>query len=110
MTFNRNVPPETQQEIRNLWGNTAGQLHYEKYLDLPSLIGKLRTKTFLDIKNKVMHMLQGWKEWLLSQGGKEILIKAMALAILTHSMSCFLLPKLLLTELESLMAKFWWRQ
>lgn len=51
--------------------------------------------------------LQGWKEHLLSQGGKEVLLKVVALAI-PYLMSYFLLPNQLIKELESLMAKFWW--
>lgn len=46
----------------------------------------------------------------MSQGGKEILIKDVAMSILTYTMSYFKLPKKLCTELETLMTQFWWRQ
>lgn len=62
---------------------------------------------FSDIKAKVWQQLQSWKGKLLSQGGKEILLKAVALAVPTFTMSCFKLPSSLCTELESLMANFW---
>lgn len=57
-----------------------------------------------------MARLQTWKEKLLSQGEKEILLKAIALAIPTHVMSYFKLPFTLINELESLMMNFWWVQ
>ena len=38
---------------------------------------------------------------------KEILIKAVAQAVLSYSMSCFLLPKKLCEELTSLVRQFW---
>ena len=54
--------------------------------------------------------LTGWKEKFLSMAGKEILIKAVVQALPTHTMSCFLLPKSLCDELNSMVSNFWWRQ
>lgn len=50
----------------------------------------------------------GWKGKLLSNAGREILIKAVAQATLTYMMSCFLLPELLCNDLNSLARNFWW--
>ena len=54
--------------------------------------------------------LSGWKEKILSIGGREILIKAVARAISTYTMSCFQLPKGLCDEIESMTRRFWWGQ
>lgn len=51
--------------------------------------------------------LQEWKEKLLSQGDKEILIKVVAMPILNFTMSCFKLPKHFCIKLEQLMVQFW---
>ena len=83
--------------------------HY-KYLGLPSIIGRSKTKVFVEVKERVAKKLSGWKEKLLSMGGREILIKAVAQAIPTYTMSCFLLPKSLCDEIEGMMRKFWWGQ
>lgn len=47
---------------------------------------------------------------LLSQGGKEILLKVVALAISMFSISCFKLPTTFCVEIERIMRNFWWEQ
>ena len=81
---------------------------YEKYLGLPSLVGRNKKSSFNYIKERVWRKLQGWEEKLLSQAGREILIKAVAQAIPTYSMNCFKLPIGLCNEIEGLIRKFWW--
>ena len=50
--------------------------------------------------------MQGWKERLLSQGGREILIKAVLQAMPTFTMGCFKIPKSLCKDIEALIRKF----
>jgi len=54
--------------------------------------------------------LSGWKETLLSNAGKEILIKTVAQAVPTFTMSIFQLPNALYEEMTSMVQKFWWDQ
>ena len=70
-------------------------------------MGKNKRSTFNDIKEKLGRKLSGWKEKMLSKAGKEILIKAVALAIPTYTMSCFKLPDNLCDELTAMIRKFW---
>ena len=51
-----------------------------------------------------------FKEKLLSKFGKEILIKAVAQAIPTYSISCFKILDALCEEMTSLIRNFWWGQ
>lgn len=74
------------------------------------MVGRGKRKAFFEIKDRVWHKLQVWKEKNLSRSGKEILIKAMALSIPTYIMSYFKLSKSLCTKLESFIARFWWGQ
>ena len=64
----------------------------------------------MEIKERVGRKLFGWKEKIISLGGREVLIKAVTQAIPTYTMSCFQLPKGLCDEIESMMRKFWWGQ
>ena len=47
---------------------------------------------------------------MLSQAGKEILIKAVAQAIPTYTMSVFKLPDTLCDKMTCMVHSFWWGQ
>lgn len=95
--------------IQSMWC-IRSQQQYEKYLRLPPIIGRSKKRAFAGIKTNLWHKLQSWKGKLLSQRGKEILLKVVSLAVLTYTMSCFKLPMTFSKELEGLMANFWWGQ
>ena len=99
----------TQEEIKQRFGAQVIKQH-EKYLGLPSLVGRKKRNTFNEIKEKFSKKLTGWKEKMLSKVGKEVLIKAVAQAIPTYTMSCFKLPDALCDELTSMIRNFWWGQ
>lgn len=107
MFFTRNTNSETQAHILSVVGVSATQ-GYEKYLGLPSLIGRSKVSTFSGIKGKVWDRINGWKEKFLSQAGSEVLLKAVILAIPTYTISVFQLPKTLCKDFNSMMGRFWW--
>lgn len=100
--FSRNTSIEKREEISRLSGLKATD-RYEKYLGLPTLVGKSRTKAFKIIKDRVWTRLQSWKVKFLSQAGKEILFKTVVQAIPTYCMSVFLLLINLCKEINRLM-------
>ena len=75
---------------------------HQKYLDLPSLVGRNKKASFSAIKDKLSKKLAGWKGKLFSKVGKEVLIKAVAQAIPTYTMSCFKISDSLCDELTSM--------
>ncbi|XP_023914218.1 uncharacterized protein LOC112025766 [Quercus suber] len=105
--FSPNTTQEAKEEIlANL--SPMQDTRHTKYLGLPSFIGRSKTQVFAILKERIGQKLAGWKGKLLSLGGKEILIKAVAQAIPTYTMGCFLLPQSLCEEIESMMRNFWW--
>ena len=72
------------------------------------MVGRNKRASLNYIKDRVWGKLQGWKEKLLSQAGKEVLLKVVQ-AIPTFAMSCFRLP-IGLCQDEMLIRKFWWGQ
>ena len=68
----------TQEDIKNRVKDLVGVevvTKYEKYLGMPSFVGRAKKETFSYIRERVWHKIQGWKEKLLSQADQEILIK-----------------------------------
>uniref|UniRef100_A0A2N9G161 Reverse transcriptase domain-containing protein n=1 Tax=Fagus sylvatica TaxID=28930 RepID=A0A2N9G161_FAGSY len=107
--FSRNTPATMQTELKDILGVPSIK-QYEQYLGLPSLIGKEKIRCFSQIKERVWSKIKGWKEKLLSQAGREILIKAVVQAIPTYTMNCFKLPVKLCQDIEGLIRRFWWGQ
>lgn len=54
--------------------------------------------------------LEGWKESLLSKGGKEILLKTVVQAIPQYAMSIFRIPISICRSIEQKIARFWWQK
>ncbi|XP_021770438.1 uncharacterized protein LOC110734577 [Chenopodium quinoa] len=79
-----------------------------KYLGLPTIIGRSKRAIFAGIKERIWKILQGWTAKLLSNHGKEILIKAVAQAIPTYIMGILRIPDGIVDEIHSLLARFWW--
>lgn len=73
-------------------------------------MGRRKKKAFNRIKDQVRRQIEGWKGKLLSIAGREILIKAVAQATMTYTMSCFKLLDSLCKKLNSMLSQFWWGQ
>ena len=86
--FAKGVSNRTREEIKNIL-NVQNESHSEKYLGMPSDVGASTNGAFKYLKDRIWKRIQGWMENCLSAGGKEVLIKAVAQAIPTYSMSCF---------------------
>ncbi|KAF5459101.1 hypothetical protein F2P56_023085 [Juglans regia] len=105
--FSKNTKQPARNYIKQVTG-LADSSNLEKYLGLPSLIGRSKVREFQGILERVSKRIGNWKTKFLSQAGKEILLKAIIQTITTYSMSVFLLPKLLCNKLNSMMSNFWW--
>ncbi|KAA3461526.1 reverse transcriptase [Gossypium australe] len=102
--FSSNTIEAMQEEVLRIL-EVRPSTNMEKYLGLPSLVGRRKKDSFQALKEKVMIRIKGWCNRFLSQGGKEVFIKSVLQAIPTYAMSCFLLLKSFCDELERIIAK-----
>jgi hypothetical protein len=80
----------------------------EKYLGLPTALGRSTDDQFEHIVATIKKLVSGWAPKLLNSAGREVLIKAICQAIPTYSMSCFKLSKKLCKKNTAVVARFWW--
>lgn len=107
LSVSRNVPENCFNDLKQLLGVKVVE-SYDKYLGLPTIIGKSKTHIFRFVKEQVWKKLKGWKNRTLSCAGREVLLKAAAQAIPSYVMSHFLLPEGLCHGIEGMISRFYW--
>ena len=103
--FSKNTSVEVKEEVKDMFGAQVIHQH-ERYLGLPTLVGRGKKKPFHRILDQVGRKIAGWKGKLLSTAGREIVIKAVAQATPMYTMNCFKLPESLCNELNVKMRNF----
>lgn len=91
--------------MKNSLANFLGvknEAKHEKYLGLPTYLGRKRTKSFAYIKERLNEKLVGWQGKLLSGAGKDFVIMVIAQTLPSYAMSCFLIPKDFYKELQQM--------
>nr|XP_027123998.1 uncharacterized protein LOC113740655 [Coffea arabica] len=105
--FSKNMDHGKKLEVCCRLGNIQ-MVNQGKYLGLPMVITRTKDQIFGFIRDNIKKNFGSWKQRLLSQAGKEVLLKAMTIAMPTYTMSCFKLPLKLCKEISALMASYWW--
>ncbi|KAL0409703.1 UNVERIFIED_CONTAM: putative mitochondrial protein [Sesamum radiatum] len=107
VVFSRNIDSNLWNFLPTILGIRREERH-DKYLGLPSCVGRSKTDIYHNIRERVWKRIGNWNEKFLSQVGKKILIKAVLQAIPTFSMSIFKIPDSILRSIQSSIADFWW--
>lgn len=107
LSFGPGVKNAVKDMVQNILGVPTVPFH-EKYLGLPTVSGRSKKQMFKRIDERLEAHMSGWQSKFLSKAGKVILVKAVAQAIPTYSMSVFRLPKGVCKAFRSKIARFWW--
>jgi hypothetical protein len=105
--FSRNTPTNIKEQVSGILGVTE-VLGTDRYLGMPSMIGRNKKAMFGYLKDRMWKKIQSWSGKHLSKAGREVLVKSVAQAIPAYCMSSILLPESLGEELERMINSFWW--
>ena len=103
----RNVSDPLRTNLASILGVQV-VLRTDKYMGLPSMIGRNRNSTFAFIKDRVWQKINSWSSKCLSIAGREVMIKSVLQAIPSYVMSIFQLPAALINTIEKMINSFWW--
>ena len=105
--FSTNTGPEMKQMVQLSLGIEKEALG-EKYLGLPTAVGRVADGTFDYSADRIRNFIHGWGANNLSYAGRELLLKANAQAVPTYPMSCFKLPAPVCKKMKSHISNYWW--
>jgi hypothetical protein len=105
--FSKNCTSDSKAEVQDCLDIHKEALA-EKYLGLPMSIGHAVKETFEYLPARVKEVIGSWSGRATSCVGREILLKSVAQAIPTYSMSCFLLPADTYKKMRQAIANYWW--
>ncbi|XP_061993497.1 uncharacterized protein LOC133711383 [Rosa rugosa] len=92
IVFNKNVDADLQDDVASLMGVEIVEPH-ERYLGLPTYVGRKKTTTFQYIMDNLAKKLKHWQGKMLSDAGKDTLIRVVAQALPFYVMGVFQLTK-----------------
>lgn len=104
--YNSNTPTCDRSSVTDILEMRSSN-EPERYLSLPTIIGKNKKFAFQILKDHFHQRVYRWSVRCLSQRGKEDFVKSILQSTPTYSMSCFILPKSLCDDLEQIMGNFW---
>jgi hypothetical protein len=105
--FGRGSQSNQRRSLMEVMGIRCEALS-EKYLGLPTVVGKEKNGVFQHLPERSWGKVKGWKGQGLSMAGKETLIKSVLQAVSTYTMGCFKLTNGVCAKLTSISSGFWW--
>jgi hypothetical protein len=105
--FGEGLENEEKERLKGIIGINCEAIS-EKYLGLPTVVGRSKEGAFKHIREKSQGKVAGLKGQGLSKEGRSILVKSVLQSVSAYTMSCFHFSKKLCKQLSSISSHFWW--
>ncbi|XP_026459118.1 uncharacterized protein LOC113359751 [Papaver somniferum] len=107
--FNRRIEEGKKQQICNTMNMNVMPLE-EKYLGINLFIERKKSNSFKSIKEKMQRRLIHWQAGITNQAGRSTQIQVVTNSKAQFQMSCFILPKKNINDLEAIQRRYWWNR
>ena len=105
--FCKDVWMEEEEELLSQTLGVRRMACHKRYLGLSTFTGRKKVELFDYVRKRIWEKIKGWNGIFFSQAGRDVLIKSILQAIPCYVASCLKLPKTLISEIHSAIAKFW---
>jgi hypothetical protein len=105
--FSPNTNVDTRARVRTILNMVTESLT-DKYLGLPTHFGAERSDCLRYLVDRICQRIERWKDKILSSGGKEVLLKAVAPFTPSYAMSFFKIPKSICKGIVHVKSHYWW--
>jgi len=105
--FSSNCDDAAKQDVHSVLQIETEALA-ERYLGLPTALGRSTKETFEYMPNKLRGLVRAWSGREASCASREVLLKSVAQAVPTYPMSCFLIPKDTCRKMKIVISNYWW--
>lgn len=106
MFFNSVADEDFKLEVTNVF-SVQQVLNPGHYLGLPTIWVRSRKDDLNYLKERIRYKMQRWRNRMLNNTGKELLIKYVLTTLPTYVKSVSNLPTTWCEEINSMIAKFW---
>ncbi|CAN1322853.1 Uncharacterized mitochondrial protein AtMg00310 [Linum perenne] len=105
--FSTNTTDGVKAAVSAVYGEDHN-IKMGNYLGLPMEWGRSKCQALQYLIERMQGKAHSWKSLLLSQAGRETLVKAVLQAVPVYIFSCFLLPNKTLKKMDGIVGRFWW--
>lgn len=103
-----NFNPELANTIKDIIGTPIKE-SLGTYLGCPLEVNGRSTGVFSYVLERIINKITLWKFTMFSQARRLILINLILVAMASHILSAFLIPKTISRKINATMMKFWWK-